>query len=372
MLEPPFSIGVEEEFQIVDASTRELKSHASRVVHRAQEDVGQAATNELFLSQIETGTPVCNALEEVEAEVRRLRRAVIAAAQAAGDAIVAASTHPFSLARDQDVTPKERYLDMAQDYGQLADEHLICGCHVHVGIGDRDASIAILNRARAFNSVLLALSGNSPFWEGADTRYSSYRTEIWRRWPMAGAPLPFRDRAEYDDLVRDLVQAGAISDETKIYWDIRPAGRFETIEFRACDIGTSWRDTVAIAILCRAVAVMCWREHSDAEQKGLRFEPARGEMLRAAEWRAARYGVEDELIDVRSARLGSARHVVEGFLDWLRPALQERGEWEFAHGWAQQVLAEGNGAARQRRALEAGGALASVVDDLIARTQEGI
>ncbi len=370
MSEPPFSIGVEEEFQIVDASTRELKSHARRIVHRAQEEVGEAATNELFLSQVEVGTPVCHTLGEVEAEVKRLRSAVIEAAQDAGDAIVAASTHPFSLFSDQDVTPKERYQAMAQDYGQLADEHLICGCHVHIGIGDREAAIAILNRARAFNAVLLALSGNSPFWQGADTRYASFRTEIWRRWPMAGAPLPFADRAEYDELVRDLVQSGAISDETKIYWDIRPADRFETIEFRACDIGTSWRDSVALAIVCRALATTCWREHSQDQAKGLVFKPVRGEMLRAAEWKAARYGTEGELIEVLEARSLPAREVVEGFLSWLRPALEERGEWEFARDWAQQVLAEGNGAARQRRALEEGGSLVAVVDDLIARTRE--
>ena len=370
MPEPPFSIGAEEEFQIVDASTRELKSHARRVLSLAREDVGEAATNELFLSQVETGTPICQTLEDVEREVKRLRLAVIEAAEAGGDAIVAASTHPFSLVRDQDVTPKERYHGLMKDFGQLADEHLICGCHVHVGVGEREAGIAILNRARNWNSILLALSGNSPFWEGADTRYSSFRTEIWRRWPMAGAPLPFRDRAEYDELVRDLVRAGAISDETKIYWDIRPADRFETIEFRACDIGTSWRDTVAIAILCRALAQTCWREHMADQGSGTEFRAVRGEILRAAEWRAARYGVEGELIDVRQSQLRPAREVVEGFLGWLRPVLDERGEWEFAQNWAAQVLAEGNGAARQRRALEEGGSLSGVVDDLIARTKE--
>jgi carboxylate-amine ligase len=261
---------------------------------------------------------------------------------------------------------------MAESYGKLVDEHLICGCHVHVGIGDREAAIAIMNRARSFNAVLLALSGNSPFWEGHDTRYSSFRTEIWRRWPMAGAPLAFRDRAEYDVLVRDLVRSGAISDETKIYWDIRPADRFETLEFRACDIGTSWRDTAAMAILCRALAETCWLEHVRDLEAGRAFVPVRGELLRAAEWRAARYGVEDELMDVGLCELRPARAVIEGMLDWLRPVLEERGEWNFAHGWATQVLAEGNGATRQRRALENSGSLSGVVDDLIARTKDGL
>jgi carboxylate-amine ligase len=378
MMQPPFTIGVEEEFQIVDASTRELKSHARRVLPRAQAELrddageGGAAMNELFESQVETGTPVCVTHEDVEREVRRLRRAVIEAAEAVGDRIVAASTHPFSLVRDQDVTPKDRYRDLAESFGILAQEHVICGCHVHVGCGTRDTGIAILNRARAVNYVLLALSGNSPFWEGTDTSYSSYRTEIWRRWPMAGAPLPFRDRAEYDALVADLIQSGAIADATNIYWDIRPADRFDTVEFRACDVGTSWQDTVAIALLCRAVAQTCWREHCDDEEAGRHLLPVRGEILRAAEWRAARFGLAGDLLDVASRTARPAREVVEQFLLWLRPSLEERGEWDFVDSWAVQVLAQGNGAALQRRALEDGGSLAAVVDDLAERTRDGV
>jgi carboxylate-amine ligase len=370
--EPPFTIGVEEEFQIVDLGTRELKSHARRILPQAQREVGGSATGELFQSQLETGTSVCSGAQDVRDELVRLRRAVIEAAQASGDGIVAASTHPLSRWQDQEVTPKHRYLGLAQDFAQLAEEHLICGCHVHVGIGDREAGIQILNRARSCNSVLLALSGNSPFWQRRYTSYSSFRTEVWRRWPMAGSPLPFRDRAEYDALVQVLVRSGAISDESKIYWDIRPADRFETLEFRSCDIGTGIEDTLVMALLCRAVAQTCWRQwRSDVAQRRL-FEPPRGELLRAAEWRAARYGVGGTLIDVESGEQASAREVVERLLEKLRPVLEERSEWELASGWAERVLREGNGAQQQRVCYERSGSLESVVDDLLARTRAGV
>ena len=254
-----FTIGVEEEYQLVDATTRALKPRGSRVLHALPDDVEMQASNELFLSQIEIATPVCATLSEVREQISGLRKSVIETAREQNCLLLASSTHPFSRADEQIVTPKSRYLDMAENYQQLAREHLICGCHVHIGIADRELAIDVMNRARGWLAPLVALAANSPFWQGDDTGYASFRTEVWRRWPMAGTPQTFASRAEYDALVRVLVETNSISDETKIYWDIRPADRFETLEFRVTDVGLSVDDAVLIAGLTRALAQTCYR-----------------------------------------------------------------------------------------------------------------
>src|SRR3954451_6767665 len=205
-----FSIGIEEEYQIVDPVTRELRPRAGRVLPRARQAVGDEVTNELFLSQVEIGTPVCRTLADVRAELVRLRRAVVEAAEADGDRIVAAGTHPFSRWQDQKFTPKERYSKILEENQQLAREQIIFGCHVHVGIADREDGIQVMNRSRPWLPTLLALSANSPFWLGRDTGYASYRTELFQRFPMTGTPHLFASRAEYDELVDTLVAAGMI------------------------------------------------------------------------------------------------------------------------------------------------------------------
>lgn len=372
MAQPSFTIGVEEEFQIVDPDTRELKSSAKTVVPSAQHLLGEAATNEFLLSQIETGTPVCDELAQVRQEIKRLRRGVIEAAESNGAAIVAASTHPFSRWEDQRVTPKERYRELAEDFGQIVDELLIWGCHVHIGIGDRELSIALMNRTRAWMPLLLALTANSPFWEGGDTSYASYRLEVWRRFPHAGSPLPFANRAEYDSLVRTLVNTGAISDETKIYWDIRPADRFETLEFRIADVPTEIETTILHAALCRAIAQTAYADELRDRERAAVFMPARDELMRAANWRAARYGLSDRLIDVPRGELVPAHELVARLLEWIRPALEENREWDEVSARVETILREGNGAMKQRAIWEETGDFKAVVDDLIARTKYGI
>ncbi len=366
------TIGVEEEYQIVDAKTRDLKPRGSHILHALSGAAEEQTSNELFLSQIEIGTPVCSTLSQVREQIIRLRRAVIEEAEKGGDKILAASTHPFAHWQDQELTPKSRYLDMGDFYQQLAREHLICGCHVHVGIGDREMAIQIMNRARGWLSPLIALTANSPFWIGDDTGYASYRTEIWRRWPMAGSPMPFASRAEYDALVRTLVATGAISDETKIYWDMRPADRFETLEFRVTDVCVSVDDAVMIAGLSRALAQTGADEtREDATRNSVSVAP-RPELLRAAEWRAARFGLSENLIDVHSGEVVEARVLIERLLEHLRAALERAGDWDEVSESVSRVLARGNGAMRQREAFERRGDLNDVVDFLAKETRRGV
>jgi carboxylate-amine ligase len=366
-----WTIGVEEEFQIVVEATGALWSRGKSIVHGAQRKVGDAAQHELFLAQIETGTPICETLADVREQLTRLRRAVIEAALSHGGNIIAAGTHPFSEPEDQKVTPKERYVEMTELYQQIAREHLICGCHVHVGIGDRELSIQIMNRARDWLSPLVALAANSPFWTGGDSGDASFRTEVWRRWPMAGSPQVFRNRAEYDSLVRTLVETGSIEDETRIYWDIRPADRFETIEFRATDVCMTIDEAVMIAGLCRSLTRKLAADILEDEKRGAAYMPTRPELLRAAEWRAARFGLSDTLINVNTGQSVPAHELIESLLTFLRDDLEAHGEWDEVLTQVLTTLRSGNGAMRQRAVFERTGDLKEVVAYLVRETMNG-
>jgi carboxylate-amine ligase len=362
-----FTIGVEEEYQIVSAETRELHSRSHRILPGAQAAVGEEVQPELYLSQIEIGTPICLNLADARAELVRLRGEVIAAAEKEGNRIAAAATHPFSHWEDQQLTPKDRYIGIEQDYQQLAREQLIFGCHVHVGIKDREALIQVMNRVRPWLAPLLALSASSPFWLGLDTGYASFRTEVWRRWPMAGTPQVFASRAEYDQLIEALVATESITDATKVYWDVRPSARFETLEFRVTDVCMTIDEAVMIAGLVRALARTCYAEAMRDEQ----ITHARPELLRAAKWRAARYGLDADLIDVQAGRAVPARELVETMLAFLRSSLEESGEWDEVSSLARETMARGNGAARQRAVYARTGRFEEVVDLILKETAHG-
>jgi carboxylate-amine ligase len=363
-----FTLGVEEEYQIVHPDTRELRQRAGRILPCARETLGDEVINELYLSQIEIGTPVCRSLGEVRSQLIRLRRALIAAANRDGSSIAAAGTHPFSHWDRQQLTPKPRYFGLAEDFQQLAREQIIYGCHVHVGIADREEAIGVMNRSRPWLAPLLALSANSPFWLGHDTGFSSYRTELFGRFPMTGTPLPFASRAEYDELIAGLVTTGIIDDDSKIYWDVRPSHHFETLEFRVADVCMTIDEAVMIAGLCRGVAKTCL----DAHRRGDSIEPVRPELLRAAKFHASRYGLDGDLIDVRARRSAPAATLVNALLTFLKPALMEMGDWEEVSTRVDQTLGQGNGARRQRDAYARAGRFEDVVDLIVEETGRGL
>ena len=359
------TIGVEEEYQIVDPGTRQLRPRAGRVLPEARESVGDEVTNEMFLSQIEIGTPVCRTLAEVRVELVRLRKAVIEAAHRTGCRIAAAGTHPFSKWEDQSITPKDRYDTILREFQQLTREQIIFGCHVHAGIADRETAIQVMNRARPWLAPILALSANSPFWLGYDTGYASYRTELFGRFPTTGIPHEFASRADYDAVVQDLVDTRCIEDASKIYWDIRPSMHFETLEFRVADVCSTVDEAVMIAGLCRALALACVESDGDTPE-------VRPELLRASKWRAARFGLDGDLIDLRARRAAPAGEVVGSLLQFLRPTLEGLGEWDEVSTLVGRTLEQGNGATRQRRAHQQAGRLEDVVDLLIAETSREV
>jgi glutamate---cysteine ligase / carboxylate-amine ligase len=329
----------------------------------AQTTLGDHAQPELYQAQVEVATTICRTLDQARAELVRLRHALLGAAERIGVRIGSAGTHPFSDWRSQRVTRRARYQHLLSDYQQVAREQVLFGCHVHVGIADPEVVIQAMNRSRAWLPTILALTANSPFWLGNDTGYASYRAQIWRRWPMAGMPPVLTGRAEYDALVRTLVGAGGIRDATKLYWDVRPSARYPTLEFRISDACTTVDETLLVAGLYRALARTCCQE-------ALRDEPPLFPsmmLLRVSKWQAARFGLEAQLADGRSGDVVPLPEMARRLLAYLRPALEEDGEWEQLRELVERVLVDGNGATRQHRALRSSGGFAGVLDAIAIR-----
>lgn len=365
--EETFTIGVEEEYQLVDPDTRELRSLTDRVLPAAEQLLGDSAQSELQRWQIEAVSSVCETLSDVRAQLVHMRRSIIVAAEQNGALVAAAGLHPFSRWEVQRFTPIDRYQQLVKDYQLLAREQLISGCHVHIGLSDRDMAIQVLNRSRVWLPSLLALAATSPFSLGNDTGYASYRTMMWSRWPFSGPPQPFASFAEYDAVVQALIDTGSVEDARKIYWDIRIPYKLPTIEFRVMDMCMTIDETVMMAGLVRALARTCYQQALDDQP----YAAVRPEVLRAAHWRAARYGLDADLIDMQKCRAAPAQDVIMTLLEFVRPALQAAGEWNEISSLVQHTLARGNGATRQRAVYQQTGRLEAVVDFIIAETARG-
>ena len=362
-----YTLGVEEEYQIVDTDTRELFPESGRILGRARDSLGEQVEPEMLSSQIEVMTPVCHSLSEVRAELVRLRRSVIEAAEADGQRIVAASTHPFSHWEDQRLTPNTRYRRLVENFRQLAEEQLSFGFHVHVGLDDREAAVQVLNHLRVWLAPMLALSANSPFWLGKDSGYASYRTQVWGRFPTAGPPGYFSSLASHDALVKALVETGGVMDVESVYWDARLPEKHDTVEIRVADVCSKLDEAVMLAGLGRALVREC-------HERALQNEPspeAQPEMLATAHWLASRYGLNAELVDPEARRTVPAREVVSKLLDFTRPALEDFGDWDEVSSLVKETLEEGNGAQRQRCVYKKAGRLEDVVDALVEETRLG-
>jgi glutamate---cysteine ligase / carboxylate-amine ligase len=360
-----FTIGVEEEYQIIDPQTRQLCPRSQHLFLAAQSRLGETILQPEFRqSQIEIATPICRSLQEVRTQLTRLRREVIAAADQAGKQIVAAGTHPFSHWQTQLVTPKPSYEKLVQRYQHLMHELVTFGCHVHVGVSDREIAVQILNRARIWLTPLLALSASSPFWLGQDTGYASYRSVLINRLPMAGVPLIFESYQAYQAMVQTLITTQTIFEPTQVCWDLRLSERFPTLEFRLSDMCMTVDEAVLIAGLVRGLVRTCY-EHACLD---VPYRAVRPELLRAAHWCAARSGLEMDLIDIETERPIPAQALIEQFLEFIRPALKAFGEWDEVSTLAHTVMQQGTGAARQRNVYQQTGSLLEVIDFCVAET----
>ncbi|MCE5290299.1 MAG: carboxylate--amine ligase/circularly permuted type 2 ATP-grasp protein [Nocardiaceae bacterium] len=357
----PRTMGVEEEFHLVDAKTRRLAPRAPELLRQLPEDY----VAELQRCVIEINTGISNSLAELRADLQARRAVLVDAAQKLGLGVVAAGAVPLSVPAEMLVTPTARYRRMLADYQLLAREQLICGTQVHVGVEDRDEAVAVASRVAPDLPTLLALSASSPFWaDGADTGYSSARTLIWQRWPTTGLAAPVDNAADYDRLVDDLVSSGVITDVGMVYFDVRPSNSAPTVELRVCDSCPLVDTIVLVAGLFRALVT----RELDAHRAGKPPRTLSPPLGRAALWRAARSGTEGDLVDLNGPTSEPAPKVIWQLIESVRPQLEEAGDWETVTELARRALLVGTSAARQRRALRRRGRLIDVVDQLIAET----
>jgi carboxylate-amine ligase len=314
---------------------------------------------------VEGKTGVCADLGQLRAQVADMRAGLIGAGQATGVALAAAGSFPGGDWRALGFTPKPRYERVAAAYARLADEHVICACHVHVGVAGRDLAIRVINRVRPWLPVLLALSASSPISIGEDTGYASWRAMVWARWPAAGMPPEFSSYVHYRETVDMLIAAGASFDAGQAFWDIRPGTNYETVEFRIADACTTIDETVVQAGLSRALVQTCLDEIARGDP-GVGFA---AELLPAAKWRAARFGLDGTLVDPFSGAQVSARSLLERLLDYVRPALDAAGDSEEVMRlvWSPDGPRPSS-ADRQRRVLAETGRIADVVDLLLEET----
>ena len=358
---PPRTLGVEEEFHLVDLKTRRLTARAPELLA----ELSDHYVAELQRCVVETNTRVVDSLDGLRGELVDHRRVLVDTAAELGIGVVAAGAMPLSVPAEMQVTKTARYRQMLADYQLLAREQLICGTQVHVGVDNRDEAVAVAHRVAAYLPTLLALSASSPFAsDGSDTGYSSMRTLVWQRWPTTGLAAPVQSAEEYDALVRDLVASGVISDAGMVYFDVRPSYSAPTLELRLCDSCPSVDTIVLIAGLFRALV----EREVDAARAGTPatiLSPALG---RAALWRAARSGLEGDLVDVSAPAGRPASGVVTELVGSLRPHLEDSGDWDIVSELTRQVLIAGTSSARQRRALRRRGRLTDVVDQLIDET----
>jgi carboxylate-amine ligase len=362
-----FTLGIEEEFQLVDPQNRELKSHIEEML-AAGAHLGDQIKPELHQSVVEVGTPVCADIGEARAAVLHLRRSLVQMAEQSGARIVAAGTHPFSHWKDQEITDRIRYQDIVNEMEDLARANLIFGLHVHVGVADDEMRIQIMNGVRAFLPHLLALSVNSPFWCGRRTGVKSVRSTIFKRFPRTQVPDYFHSWSDYARFVELLVRTHCIDDGRKIWWDIRPHAYFKTLEFRICDIPCRAEETVALAALCQALVAKLHRLFE--ANLGIRQYPRA--IIMENKFRALRQGLDGQLIDFGLKAEAPARALLLEVLDFADDVVDElgtRAEMAFLRSW---VTTGDTGADRQLRAFEQTHDLRAVVDLLVDETRAGL
>jgi len=361
-----FTIGVEEEFQIVDPASCELRSHVSELM-AASAELGEQVKPEMHQSIIEIGTKICQNVHELDTDMRRTRGELVRAAESRGLQVAAAGTHPFSSWIDQVISPGERYQNIVEEMGQLARSLLIFGMHVHVAVPDRTTMIDLMNMARYFLPHLLALSTSSPFWMGRDTGLKSFRTTVFRRFPRTGIPDHLSSWSQYEDYVDLLIRLHSIDNAKKIWWDVRPHPTFGTLEFRIFDVVTRVEEAVAIAALTQAIVVKLHRLYTS----NMGFRMYHRALIEENKWRAARWGIEGKLIDFGKqieVPMGILAEELLEFVDDVLDDLDSRAALEPIH----QIFREGTSAERQLTVYKQTGDLKDVVRHIVAETRAGV
>lgn len=369
LLDGQFTLGIEEEFQIVHAETRELRSYVSQMLEEGRQNaiLRERVRPEMHQSVVETGTGICRDIKQARDEIIELRSTLKTLAEKGGMRIVAAGTHPFSDWKKQEITDGERYKGIVEDLQDVARANLIFGLHVHVGIKDKEVAMALTNQVRYFLPHILALSTSSPLWLGRPSGLKSTRSEIFKRFPRTGIPGHFDSYGEFQRFVDTLIKTGCIDNAKKIWWDVRPHPFFDTVEVRICDMTTRIDDTLAIAALIQAVMGKLYLLY----RRNWAFREYSRELIEENKWRAVRYGLDGQLIDFGKQEQVPVRHLIGELLDFVEEAT-EIFKSQDALERVRVLLKEGTSADRQLAVLARTGSYQAVVDDLVEQSSMGL
>ena len=362
-----FTLGIEEEFQIIDPETRELRSHIEQIMEDGKMILRERVKAEMHQSVVEVGTDICRDVADARAAVTDLRSNLWRLAQKRGLTIAASGTHPFSHWMDQKISKGDRYKILVEDMQQIARANLIFGLHVHVGIPDRETAIQVMNMARYFLPHLFALSTNSPFWNGRNTGFKSYRVKVFERFPRTGIPDAFESLAEYNDYLALLVKTRCIDNAKKIWWDIRLHPFFDTIEFRGCDIPMRIEETIALAGLMQALVA---KLHKLLKQN-MSWRMYRRRLLDENRWRASRYGISGKLIDFGKQEEVDTPALILELLEFVDREIDEFGSRKEV-SYVHEILKNGTGADRQLAVWERTRDVRAVVDYIVSETTAGL
>lgn len=366
-MQPQFTLGIEEEFQVIDPHTRELRSHMEQIVEGGKLFLKERVKAEMHQSVVEVGTNICRDTDEARKEVTYLRKMIAELADKQNLKVAASGTHPFSLWQNQLITEAPRYEEIVNELQDTARSNLIFGLHVHVGIENREIGVHLMNAARYFLPHIFALSTNSPFWEGRNTGFKSFRVKVFDKFPRTGIPDYFASVHEYDRYINLLIKTGCIDNGKKIWWDIRLHPFFKTIEFRICDVPMKVDETIALAALMQAIIAKLYK----LMKQNLNFRLYERALLNENRWRASRYGIEGALIDFGKESEVPTHHLVCELLDFVDDVVDDLGSRNDIN-YIKNILVHGTGADRQLAVFKQTGDLRNVVDYIISETNQGL
>ncbi len=352
-----FTLGIEEEYMVIDPTTRELKSHEQKIVHEGQKLIKDKVKAEMHQAVVEVGTDICADIDEAYKDVATLRGTI---SQIAGDLglwMGASGTHPFSHWDSQLITDHVRYRQIVEELQEAARSNLIFGLHVHVGMENNDMAMHIANSARYFLPHVYALSTNSPFWEGRKTGYKSFRTKVFDKFPRTGIPDYFESYEAYERYVQLLIKTNCIDNAKKIWWDLRVHPFFNTVEFRICDVPMTINETIAIAALFQAICAKLYK----LRHKNLNFIMYQRALITENKWRAGRYGIDGSLIDFGKECEVNTRLLIYELLDFVDDVVDQLGSRHIIT-YISKMMEQGTGADRQLAVFEKTGNLIDVVD----------
>jgi glutamate---cysteine ligase / carboxylate-amine ligase len=365
--EPSFTLGIEEEFQVIDPETRELKSHIHEMFAEGEKRLKDEIKREMHDPVIEIGTPICRDIREARREITRLRREIINLARENGMRVAASGTHPISHWANVPMTSHARYDQILHELQNVARANLIFGLHVHVAIEDNETRLQIMNAARYFLPHVFALSVNSPFWCGTNTGWKSYRAKVFERFPRTGIPDYFRGWSEYEEYVGTLIRTNCIDNAKKIWWDVRPHPFFPTLEFRVCDVPMRIDETICFAALFQAITVKLYRIY----RQNMGWRMYRRSLLNENKARAARFGTGGKLIDFGIREEVPFTALLDELLAFVDDVVDELGSREEVY-YAREILKRGTGADRQLEVYGRTNDLRDVVDYIVSETEQGV